>query len=162
MVLIDEADVFLQERGIHDIYRNGIVAVFLRQLEYFQGILFLTTNRVKRFDEAFESRIHVSLKYGDLTEDARKKIWLSFFKKVGIKVGREDDDMPEYELDMLAGREVNGRQIKNAIRTAQALAINRKEPLGLNHFSQVIDTMEQFHRDLQLLHKSGTSGGVDD
>ena len=34
IVLIDEADVFLEERSFHDISRNAMVAVFLRQLEY--------------------------------------------------------------------------------------------------------------------------------
>ena len=33
VVLIDEADVFLEERSVHDLQRNAIVAVFLRQLE---------------------------------------------------------------------------------------------------------------------------------
>ena len=34
VVLIDEADVFLEQRGTHDLDRNAMVAVFLRQLEY--------------------------------------------------------------------------------------------------------------------------------
>ena len=47
ILLIDEADVYLEKRNIQDIHRNALVSVFLRQLEYFQGILFLTTNRVE-------------------------------------------------------------------------------------------------------------------
>lgn len=47
ILLLDEADVFLEKRNIHDIHRNALVSIFLRQLEYFQGILFLTTNRVE-------------------------------------------------------------------------------------------------------------------
>lgn len=43
-------------------------AVFLRVLEYYAGILFLTTNRIGGFDEAFASRIHMSLHYPQLTE----------------------------------------------------------------------------------------------
>ena len=34
VVLIDEADVFLEERSLHEIARNAMVAVFLRQLEW--------------------------------------------------------------------------------------------------------------------------------
>ena len=34
IVLIDEADVFLERRDVHDLLRNAMVAVFLRQLEY--------------------------------------------------------------------------------------------------------------------------------
>ena len=33
IVLIDEADVFLEKRDLHDLIRNAMVAVFLRQLE---------------------------------------------------------------------------------------------------------------------------------
>ena len=33
IVLIDEADVFLEQRDLHDLQRNAMVAVFLRQLE---------------------------------------------------------------------------------------------------------------------------------
>lgn len=47
ILLLDEADVFLEKRNMHDIQRNALVSIFLRQLEYFQGILFLTTNRVE-------------------------------------------------------------------------------------------------------------------
>lgn len=47
ILLLDEADVFLEKRNMQDIHRNALVSIFLRQLEYFQGILFLTTNRVE-------------------------------------------------------------------------------------------------------------------
>ncbi len=38
-------------------------------MEYYAGILFLTTNRVGDFDEAFTSRIHISLYYPELNAD---------------------------------------------------------------------------------------------
>ena len=62
VLLLDEADVFLEARTPSDIHRNALVSIFLRQLEYFQGILFLTTNRVAEFDPAFASRIHIALR----------------------------------------------------------------------------------------------------
>ena len=55
VLLLDEADVFLQERDDKDVTRNALVSIFLRQLEYFQGILILTTNRIRNCDPAFES-----------------------------------------------------------------------------------------------------------
>jgi hypothetical protein len=54
IILIDEADVYLAERALQDIQRNALVSVFLRHLKYFQGIMFLTTNRVATFDLAFQ------------------------------------------------------------------------------------------------------------
>jgi hypothetical protein len=62
VLLLDEADVFLEARTAQDIHRNALVSIFLRLLEYFQGILFLTTNRVSTFDDAFQSRIHIALR----------------------------------------------------------------------------------------------------
>jgi SpoVK/Ycf46/Vps4 family AAA+-type ATPase len=56
VLLLDEADVFLAQRTITDIERNAIVSIFLRELEYYQGILLLTTNQVDVIDEAFQSK----------------------------------------------------------------------------------------------------------
>lgn len=110
---------------------------------YFRGILFLTTNRVRVFDEAFQSRIHVSLRYADLSSDARRQIWLAFLKRVnGAEAphgGLSYDD-----LHTLAEKKVNGRQIKNIVKTAGALALGRQERLGFAHLEQVLDLMEQF------------------
>jgi ATP-dependent Clp protease ATP-binding subunit ClpA len=93
----------------------------LRALEYFQGILFLTTNRVGHFDEAFMSRIHVSIGYERLDDSARGQIWDNLFRKL-----KEDHKRggPEiiYEYDAkeyvkknkeVKALEWNGREIRN-------------------------------------------------
>lgn len=56
VLLLDEADVFLAKRSMEDLKRNAIVAVFLRELEYYQGILILTTNEAQIIDAAFQSK----------------------------------------------------------------------------------------------------------
>ena len=61
VLLLDEADVFLEARSNHDLERNKLVSIFLRILEYYEGFLFLTSNRVEEIDAAFESRIHLNL-----------------------------------------------------------------------------------------------------
>ncbi|KAJ5106985.1 ATPase AAA-type core [Penicillium angulare] len=65
VVLMDEADVFLEARDDtgDNSKRNALVAVFLKELEYFSGIVFLTTNRITSFDRAMKSRIHLALEY---------------------------------------------------------------------------------------------------
>lgn len=146
VVLIDEADVFLEERSVHDINRNALVAVFLRQLEYFAGILFLTTNRVSTFDDAFQSRIHVALRYHDLDEETRSTIWKAFLTKVGAV-----EAISAQEWDALVRKKVNGRQIKNAVRTAQALAHSQKEGMKFRHLNQVLGVMDQFETDMKNL-----------
>ncbi|KAE9364491.1 P-loop containing nucleoside triphosphate hydrolase protein [Stipitochalara longipes BDJ] len=55
VILLDEADVFMAERSPKDIARNELVSIFLRELEYFQGIIFLTTNLLSTIDNAFRS-----------------------------------------------------------------------------------------------------------
>ncbi|EGP83924.1 uncharacterized protein MYCGRDRAFT_87870 [Zymoseptoria tritici IPO323] len=140
LLLLDEADVFLEKREIHDIHRNALVSIFLRLLEYFQGILFLTTNRVETFDDAFQSRIHVALRYDELTTAAKKEVWKNF---LGMPLFTEKD------FAMLARHRLNGRQIKNSVRTSQALALNEGSQLTLAHITRVLAVAETFERDLK-------------
>ncbi|KAM7184833.1 AAA ATPase family protein [Naviculisporaceae sp. PSN 640] len=124
ILLIDECDVFLEARGKNDLVRNQIVSVFLRMLEYYEGLMFMTTNRIENIDAAFQSRIHVSFEYPDLNVDSRQKIWSKFIESAaecGFKV-----DVSEKSIRDLAELELNGRQIKNIVKTAQLLASRRK------------------------------------
>lgn len=59
--------------------------------------------------------------------------------------------MPFTEEDYtdLARYDLNGRQIKNTVRTAQALAVNKREPLSMQHIRQVLDVLMSFDRDLK-------------
>lgn len=111
VLLLDEADVFLEKRTVHDIHRNSLVSIFLRLLEYFQGILFLTTNRVETFDDAFQSRIHVALRYGELAARAKRGVWKMFLDKVRVMDGVLTEGFSDVDLDVLARRALNGRQV---------------------------------------------------
>jgi hypothetical protein len=74
VMLIDEADVYIKRRDA-DIAANAVVGVFLRVLEYFNGLLFLTTNRVDDIDEAIVSRCIAMIKYHPPQADDRRRIW---------------------------------------------------------------------------------------
>lgn len=117
IALIDEADVFLEKRSTSDVLRNAMVCVMLRLLEYHQGILILTTNRVTEFDPAFESRVTVALKYDSLDQESRKKVWKNLLSRLSFPKNEVSLDLNE-----LSVHELNGRQIKNACRLAVALA----------------------------------------
>lgn len=150
VLLLDEADVFLERRTMSDMHRNALVSIFLRVLEYFQGILFLTTNRVETFDDAFQSRIHVALRYNELGFKAKVKIWKMFLEMVRVKYGPDAPDvLTQEEVEWLAKRKLNGRQIKNSVRTAQALANNKSETLSIKHIKTVLDVAEGFENDLK-------------
>lgn len=134
VLLLDEADVFLAERTRHDLQRNSLVSVFLRVMEYFTGILFLTTNRVGSFDEAFKSRIHLSLYYPPLDWPQSKGIWEVNLKRLKDTKNRRNEPVKIDEADIFAyassqfeetrrrKRQWNGRQIRNAFQIASALA----------------------------------------
>jgi len=144
VVLIDEADIFLEKRSENDIMRNAMVGIFLRLLEYHQGVLFLTTNRVRCFDEAFHSRISVALKYEDLNRDAREKIWGNLLEAAKIE-GLNPVELAKYEL--------NGRQIRTTIRLAQSLAHSEGVKVSEKHFDSTVKVANQFVDDLMSYDK---------
>lgn len=111
VLLLDEADVFLQARSFKDVTRNALVSIFLRQLEYFEGILILTTNRISNCDPAFESRIHITIDYPELDEAARRQVWQAFLDRA--KGSRNDlkVDVTEDEVTELSNLRINGRQV---------------------------------------------------
>ncbi|GFF22121.1 ATPase family AAA domain-containing protein 3B [Aspergillus udagawae] len=126
ILLLDEADIFLERREHKDLARNGIVSAFLRKMEFFRGLLFLTTNRVGHIDEAFISRVHVIIGFEKLDSNQRKKIWKSFLDKLRAERKGQIRVTPactNYVLgDEMSSMEWNGREIRNALQTAIALA----------------------------------------
>ena len=133
VLLLDECDVFLEARSKHDLERNKIVSIFLRTLEYYEGILFLTTNRVEDMDPAFQSRIHISMEYPGLDREARKQVWQNFLRR-GI-----ENELSEKEVSMLAEVDINGRQIKNVLKTGQLLARHKGTKLKYEHLRTVLN-----------------------
>ncbi|KAH0565969.1 hypothetical protein GP486_000637 [Trichoglossum hirsutum] len=153
VVLLDEADVFLEERSLTDLERNALVSVFLRVLEYYEGILILTSNRVGTFDEAFKSRIQLSLYYPTLTKADRRKVWRNFIKTLREMPGENIDyDDLEDHLDDLADFALNGRHIRNAVTTAGELAQFRQQKLTFEHFKHVIRMAGEFESYLEKTH----------
>jgi AAA+ superfamily predicted ATPase len=146
VLLIDEADVFLERRSLHDLHRNAMVSVFLRVLEYYAGILFLTTNRVNTFDDAFKSRIHIPIRYTELSIESRIQIWRNFCKMVPGGV-----DIDDVGIATLAEHDLNGRQIKNVIKAAESLAAFEKIKLDLKTLQQVTKIQATFEKDLTNL-----------
>ncbi|KAF7543051.1 hypothetical protein G7046_g10069 [Stylonectria norvegica] len=142
VLLLDECDVFLEARSAHDIARNRIVSIFLRTLEYYEGILFLTTNRVKNMDPAFQSRIHMSLEYPPLDAVARERVWRGFLgRSVSLEAkvaGNAAHDVSEEEITALAALDLNGRQIKNLLKTSNLLACHKGERLAYSHLRTVL------------------------
>ncbi|KAG8715089.1 hypothetical protein FRC09_016949 [Ceratobasidium sp. 395] len=142
VVLIDEADIFLQARN-DDIQRSALVSVFLRVLEYHTGVLILTTNRVETFDNALRSRITIALKYPDLDQRSRKILWMKFLVMAKV-ITDENSAKWEEEAERLSSRSMNGRDIKNAVRSAQTLALEEKAAFSISHIEKVLSIADDF------------------
>ncbi|KAI0543838.1 hypothetical protein F4679DRAFT_590107 [Xylaria curta] len=164
VVLLDEADVFLEQRSLEDLHRNALVSVFLRVLEYYDGILILTSNSVGTFDEAFKSRIQLALHYKNLSKHQRTQIWGDFlsrleeFNEDGIDFSDLKDNIEE-----LADHKLNGREIRNVITTArQYVRWKRQQPnkqhiqLDYNMMREVIETAGEFDRYFEKLNREVT------
>lgn len=111
----------------------NIPSVFLRILEYYTGILFLTTNRVGAIDDAFRSRLHLTLYYPKLNGKQTRKIWKTNLKSIDANNDqRQKNNQPPIHYDSKKllkwldqnweAMQWNGRQIRNAFQTAIALA----------------------------------------
>ncbi|MEB4589975.1 ATP-binding protein [Candidatus Thiothrix sp. Deng01] len=142
VMLIDEADVYIKRRD-DNIAANAVVGVFLRVLEYFNGLLFLTTNRVDDIDEAIISRCIALIKYHPPGLEDRRKIWEVMTEQFGLKVETSLID----ELSNLFP-DASGRDIKGLAKLVAKYC----------HHKAVAPTLEVFQRcsmfrGLELAHE---------
>ncbi|KAN0067862.1 P-loop containing nucleoside triphosphate hydrolase [Elaphomyces granulatus] len=149
--LVDEADIFLERRENRGLARNGLI---LPRMEYFRGLLFLTTNRVGRIDDAFVSRVHVIIGYEAPSGEDRQKIWNGSFRKleraskIQVAPGAKKWVL---EMAVKGTAQLNGRDIHNTLQTANTLAETECEEdpdfdpstmtivVDQSHFQRVLD-----------------------
>lgn len=107
VMLIDEADVYIKRRE-DDITMNAVVGVFLRVLEYFNGLLFLTTNRVDDIDEAIVSRCIALIKYYPPDRAARKRIWQVMSDQFALRLEPGFVEELSHLFPAATGRDIKG------------------------------------------------------
>lgn len=83
----------------------------------------------------------MALKYENLESPARKRLWKDFLGKLNGGAGA---DVSEEGYDVLARYDINGRQIKNAVKTAESLASFMEKPLNLEYLETVLKTQADF------------------
>jgi hypothetical protein len=112
ILLLDEADVYIRRRD-NDLEHNAIVAEFLRTLEYFDGLLFMTTNRVDDIDDAIVSRCIAVIRYDTPPADAARRIWRTLSDQFGAGLSDE-------LIETLYARypDLSGRDVKELIKLA--------------------------------------------
>ncbi len=112
IILFDEVDIFLAKRDFN-LERTAIVGIFLRLMDYFQGVMFLTTNRPEVLDYAIRSRVTLKIDYPELSFSTRKQIWTEKLDSAGIKI--------DGNIDKIVNIELNGREIRNMVRLSKVV-----------------------------------------
>lgn len=141
VLLLDEADIFLESRRSGDINRNAMVGTFLRLLEYYNGVLILTTNRVSDMDQAFYSRISLALRYNDFGVETRQQVVKNLLKTNGVSLDSRS-------IAKISKMDANGRQIKNAIRLARFMSRDESRKVEAKDIIMVLSKLEDFQKTL--------------
>ncbi|KAH7128015.1 hypothetical protein B0J13DRAFT_143063 [Dactylonectria estremocensis] len=155
IILFDEADVFLESRSndTASLPRNALVSELLRVLEYYDGMLILTTNRLRRFDHAVMSRMNLAIRYPDLNDEQKKRIFLQFLGQLDedsttdrarIEQWIRDEDTRE-QLDGL-----NGRQIRNILFSAAKMTSEQEGgKLSLEAIKRLAQATKRFAQEIR-------------
>ncbi|KAI0570531.1 hypothetical protein PtrSN002B_010851 [Pyrenophora tritici-repentis] len=133
--------------------RNALVSVFLRVLEYYDGILILTTNRIGTFDEAFKSRIQLALHYPPLDAQDRKEVWRNFMQSLQKAGEVAEFSNIEEKLGKLSDYKMNGRQIRNTIDNARQLALYEGKTLAYSHIHKALQVVVDFESYVREVHE---------
>ena len=150
----------MAERSPSDVLRNELVSsqsfilldgndallttmtiVFLRELEYYQGIIFLTTNLLATVDNAFRSRVSIHLLFSPLSVPSRMTLWRKMLERLPPVASASDSGnatLSIQDVGRLAQWELNGREIKNTIKTVRTWCLCKGFPLTLSRLENAI------------------------
>lgn len=134
ILLIDEADVYVAARGAN-LMQNAIVGVLLRVLEYYRGVMFLTTNRIDIVDDAVASRCIARLDYDVPPTEDQRRIWRILADTSGLTIADEVIDAIVAKYPRLSGRDV-----KNILKLAAMVAAAQDVPITM----EVIEFAKRF------------------
>lgn len=126
-------------------------SVYPKELEYFSGIVFLTTNRVKAFDRAMKSRIHLALEYTPPNLKSRQHLWQQVLDSIPSEETEVDVDEA---IHTFAANNINGREIANTVHTARTISRFQNLPLRIYHVETVLDVWHNFDESLKMTRMS--------
>ncbi|OUL82014.1 AAA family ATPase [Paraburkholderia hospita] len=128
ILLLDEADVYIRRRD-NDLEHNAIVAEFLRTLEYFNGLLFMTTNRIDDVDDAILSRCIAKIHYATPPRADAIRLWTLLAAQLGADLGGE-----LIEALTNAWPQSSGRDIKELLKLTTRYCRAKEIPLSEDAF----------------------------
>lgn len=143
VVLLDECDSLLYNRNQVGAILSAEINCFLSEIERFDGVVVMTTNRIHKLDEALERRIVLKLEVTPPNKEARLQIWKNLVP----------EKMPVKKIDFneLAEVDLTGGEIKNAILLAARKAIGSNVKTVTHEYfehavAMVLESKEQFKR----------------
>jgi AAA+ superfamily predicted ATPase len=140
---LDEADVYIRQRG-DDLEQNAMVGVFLRTLEYYAGVMFMTTNKPESVDDAIASRCIARVTYAIPNAEDQEKIWKALTDTAKVKI--EEKEMKKILEKHMS---LSGRDIKNLLKLAIMISMSKKVPITaeliniVKRFKPTIDEIKQ-------------------
>jgi SpoVK/Ycf46/Vps4 family AAA+-type ATPase len=155
ILLFDEADIFLGQRTSRSDYRREMLtSLFLRISEYFEGIMFLTTNRMSDFDEALESRVQIIVHYPSLGPESRAKIWE---KHMEAEMIPPDWQLPTVCKEFGERYKLNGREIRNIVQASVRICRQRNQLLSKAMIEDIYELRYQHRDGIRRYLKAGDS-----
>lgn len=130
ILLLDEADVYIRCRD-NDLQHNAIVAEFLRTLEYFKGLLFMTTNRIEDVDDAILSRCIATIQYELPPKEDAMRLWKSLSTQFNADLS---DELIDRLSDIYA--KCSGRDIKELLKLTTKYCKRKQIPFSEEAFRQ--------------------------
>lgn len=138
VLLLDECDSILADRSTVGAILAAEINALLTEIERFEGVVVMTTNRRHTLDPALQRRIISSVELSEPTLEARKQIWKKLIPKK-MPIAKDVD------TDKLAIVGLTGGEIKNAILVAAKKAI-AKNASGVS--------MKNFLAAVESIHKA--------
>lgn len=143
VLMLDECDSLLYNRDAVGMIIAAEINHLLTNIENFDGVVILTTNRLGRLDPALQRRIIAKVKLPLPTKEARTQIWKNLMPP---KMPLEDN----INFEELAATEISGGDIKNAILLAARKAIAKNAAkVGQEHFKNSLSSVETSKKEFE-------------
>ncbi|KAI0445314.1 hypothetical protein F4803DRAFT_166543 [Xylaria telfairii] len=155
LLLLDEAEMFIQARHTQDLRQYAVVSTFLNHLDSSEALLFITSTRVDRLDQALESRVTLPIQLPDLSFEAQQRIWMSLIRRLENPSEDQERIWEQFiELDLSAAEDgayitMNGRQIKTCITAALTVAHKENKSLNTTHIRKILRLGRDFRKLVQ-------------
>ncbi|KAI9760633.1 MAG: hypothetical protein M1840_002373 [Geoglossum simile] len=144
VLLFEDADFFLAARGEGEdsLKRGAIISVLPRIIEYYDGILILTTNQIRSFNTAIQSHIHLAIEYRKLSQEQKEVIFSHFLTQIKDKVS-DLERVKEYVNRKMEWENLDSRQIRNTVSVALGIALAEEKNLDSKILKVVLERTMQ-------------------